>query len=554
MIDLGLWRATIGRFNLTREASSKLRSAISKPVFFDQVSHGLSWLCIVFLVWTLYSVKDNVRCAVSSPFLTLDVLLSESYLVNTTSVTCAAITQLDPPSVTVTSALHLFLHAIGLLTVSVLSVTSIFAKRRVLLSGDIEQNPGPDTVIFDQNSEQETKMATALGDRFKKLEDSLQTKLDMILSQICNQSEMLKQQEETMRRQGELLKQQGDALRKFGIDYEQMKETVSGLCGEIRVVKDNVQKNERAMVAVAVEQDKVTETVANLEAEIDRLESFSRRNNVKFFGIPEASPGEKEDCAEAVTHVLQTYIPNGPWGPETIERAHRLGKFTPNKSNPRPVIAKFQSWRDAIHVMRDREARRDMEHDGIRAAQDMTRRQVERLKRVRAEGKIGYFVNGQLHIKDNQDNQRTDVDNNDDDRHDDHGRHRRQEGNRTLGRRGRGHPQQHSNTFRGPLTRSRSADPSSAFEQPISEPQNMSDVMENLTIGSDEGHPAVLNGSTTDRPRTRSVSARQVTMTESWGNKVNTSTMRTGNEASKVAASATVSEASKAAASASGKQ
>jgi hypothetical protein len=97
-----------------------------------------------------------------------------------------------------------------------------------------------------------------------------------------------------------------------------------------------VQRHEQAIGEVSDKQDRLYETVANLEAEVDRLEGFSRRNNIKFFGIPEANSGKEDDCAQAVLNVLSTYIPQEKWGAETIERAHRLGHFVPNKPNPRP--------------------------------------------------------------------------------------------------------------------------------------------------------------------------------------------------------------------------
>ena len=150
------------------------------------------------------------------------------------------------------------------------------------------------------------------------------------------------------------------------------------------------------LASVADKQDDLIQTVASLEAEVDRLEGFSRRNNIKLFGIPEDVGDTDEDCAEAVRNVLQTYVPENEWSPDVIERAHRLGKPNPRNPNPRPIIAKFQRWGDAMRLMKDREARADMQNDGLRAAQDLTRRQSMKLKQLRDEGKTGYYVNGRL--------------------------------------------------------------------------------------------------------------------------------------------------------------
>ncbi|KAL8594906.1 hypothetical protein ACOMHN_038469 [Nucella lapillus] len=112
---------------------------------------------------------------------------------------------------------------------------------------------------------------------------------------------------------------------------------------------------------------------------------------------------EQEDCAEVVRYVLETYIPEKTWDPDVIERAHRLGKPNSHNRNPRPIIAKFQRWGDAMRVMKDRAAREGMEKGGLRVAQDLTRRQAARLRDLRSEGKMGYFVNGKLRVKDQRD-------------------------------------------------------------------------------------------------------------------------------------------------------
>ncbi|KAL8563105.1 hypothetical protein ACOMHN_058170 [Nucella lapillus] len=44
-----------------------------------------------------------------------------------------------------------------------------------------------------------------------------------------------------------------------------------------------------------------------------------------------------------------------------------------------------------------------MEKGGLRVAQDLTRRQAARLRDLRGEGKMGYFVNGKLRVKDQRD-------------------------------------------------------------------------------------------------------------------------------------------------------
>jgi hypothetical protein len=287
------------------------------------------------------------------------------------------------------------------------------------------------------------------------------------------------------------------------VEQEAIKENVAGLCSVITEVKSSVHRHEQAIDEVSDKQDRLNETVASLEAEIDRLEGFSRRNNIKFFGIPEANPGEEDDCAQAVLHVLNTYIPQETWGTETIERAHRIGRFIPNKPNPRPVIVKFQSWRDAIRVMKDRAARDDMEHDGLRVAQDLTRRQVETLKELRGEGKVAFYVNGKLKVRDDDGDHRSQAENNTNNvAVRGRGGIRGQRGGpRGRGGRGRGlHAAQQQHSASGRVSNQ------GLPVQPINETSGGD-------VTSSQGHPTtdVIE----DRPRTRASSVRQVTMKES---------------------------------------
>ena len=179
-------------------------------------------------------------------------------------------------------------------------------------------------------------------------------------------------------------------MKKFGDEQEAMKKSL--------------KKNEQSISNLSSQQDDLYRVVTDLEAEVDRLEGFSRRNNIKFYGIPEEVGVTEADCVVAVKNILDTYIPEKQWEPDVVERAHRLGKPNPKNPHPRPIIAKFQRWGDAMRLMKDREARNDMEHDGVRAAQDLTRRQTQKLKRLRNEGMTAYYVNGKLRCHDNPKN------------------------------------------------------------------------------------------------------------------------------------------------------
>ena len=70
----------------------------------------------------------------------------------------------------------------------------------------------------------------------------------------------------------------------------------------------------------------IEEVTRRLEDKIDKLESFSKRDNLKFFNVPESTELENNDsCARKILDLLQTCVPDRAWQLSDIVRAHRLG-------------------------------------------------------------------------------------------------------------------------------------------------------------------------------------------------------------------------------------
>ncbi|KAL8563791.1 hypothetical protein ACOMHN_058649 [Nucella lapillus] len=168
-----------------------------------------------------------------------------------------------------------------------------------------------------------------------------------------------------------------------------------------------------------------------------------------------------------------------------IERAHRLGKPNSHNCNPRPIIAKFQRWGDAMRVMKDRAAREGMEKGGLRVAQDLTRRQAARLRDLRSEGKMGYFVNGKLRVKDQRDTVPRSPD-----------RWFNTDSQRAASQR------ESQGLFTNTITQPRHA---RDHDRPISEDDIVADVPASQAHGTDSHIPVRVDA--TARPRTRSTVA-----------------------------------------------
>ena len=84
----------------------------------------------------------------------------------------------------------------------------------------------------------------------------------------------------------------------------------------------------------------------SLNSKIENLEAQSRRQNLKFFNVPES---EKESWEESEHKIRQFMRDTLDIDESTIsiERAHRL----PGKYKPRPIIAKFSFFKDRERVL-----------------------------------------------------------------------------------------------------------------------------------------------------------------------------------------------------------
>ena len=110
-----------------------------------------------------------------------------------------------------------------------------------------------------------------------------------------------------------------------------------------------------------------------LERRVDDNESYTRRQNLRVFGIPNLS-GRKEteeECVEKVMVAISHLEISNDVGIE-IDRAHRIGapkKDVNGKPLAQPIIVRFTSWKARTTVYRNRVKKGD-----VRFYIDLTKR------------------------------------------------------------------------------------------------------------------------------------------------------------------------------------
>lgn len=125
-----------------------------------------------------------------------------------------------------------------------------------------------------------------------------------------------------------------------------------------------INKLEEKVTAVDTRMDVVEKENEYLRAAMDNLEQYSRRNNLRLYGLPESDAGLGVDevvlklCKEKMGLNIRS---------EAIDRAHRLGQQRGGK--PRPIIIKFVDYKTREMLFKNRKM---FKNTGLSLFEDLT--------------------------------------------------------------------------------------------------------------------------------------------------------------------------------------
>ena len=177
---------------------------------------------------------------------------------------------------------------------------------------------------------------------------------------------------------------------------------------------DNFTSIEKNMVFVDEQVQELTaktyknsNDVSDTRRKLLYLEAYSRRENLKFEGIPETFVTREEDGAiqrgegstENTKAVLNEFLERvlGIDDARSIEyqRVHRMGKPRKENGRERIIIARFLSFSDRERVLK---CGRKLKDTGYKMYEDLPKEihvmrnlQMEKLKNARKDGKRAYF-------------------------------------------------------------------------------------------------------------------------------------------------------------------
>ena len=197
-----------------------------------------------------------------------------------------------------------------------------------------------------------------------------------------------------------------DSVSRLNSEMHVLKTRTTKLEKHMEELEEGFQYNEDDFRDIQRDNRKLEHEVFDLKKQLLYMETYSRRENLKFFGIPEDTEctmeeGSQrgvafEDTREVMYKFLEEKLKiERPREKIELQRIHRLGR--PNSLKPRPIIAIFLRYSDRELVMDG--ARKHLKgHQDLHVFEDipkdlyeLRKLQMKKFKEARERGYKAHF-------------------------------------------------------------------------------------------------------------------------------------------------------------------
>lgn len=251
---------------------------------------------------------------------------------------------------------------------------SSYFQRQLMLSADVELNPGPGSQITDDN----TRII---------LEAINETK-----NGICD----LKAEMKSARADLSNLKTEMNSinckLRSLENMYGKLETRVKKMEKSSEELQFQQEVLENDMSCLSIRDEIKDKRLTNIERQLDIIESARLKCSLRIFGLEETEADETE-LKTIVERELLSVGENEEYTENTIASARRIGSKEENSENTRMVIAEFSNADDKFKLFKYRDVLREK---GIKISNDISFMKRQKLKELRERGIIGYYKGDKL--------------------------------------------------------------------------------------------------------------------------------------------------------------
>ena len=143
---------------------------------------------------------------------------------------------------------------------------------------------------------------------------------------------------------------------------------------------DDLEKRVKELESLCQHVSTIDKQLADHCEMLNKLERFSRRNNVRVIGFPQQ---KDEDCLSLTKNLLRDKF---GLADAKIERAHRDGPKVPGK--PQHLLFKLNCYQDKLEIMRHQ--RLALSSESFFCADDLTKQDLQEKRRWKTEVNKAY--------------------------------------------------------------------------------------------------------------------------------------------------------------------
>ena len=119
-------------------------------------------------------------------------------------------------------------------------------------------------------------------------------------------------------------------------------------CKEHRdALKKQMEEQNKRITSLIESERKLTDQINDITSKNLYLEAYSRRENIKFFNIPEV---REEDTEEVLRNFMERDLGYCNARSVEIQRVHRLTTRRNSNTAPRPIIARLLRYKDVEEI------------------------------------------------------------------------------------------------------------------------------------------------------------------------------------------------------------
>ena len=249
----------------------------------------------------------------------------------------------------------------------------------LMLSGDVESNPGP--TMEERVQEMQQSLATHMQMSFQKLSEQIEEQHQRITRQLTEQSQRITDTHQHV------------MSIEHSVTY--MKLTLTNMQTRIQTLEED----QRIQQLDGIENSEATASLGDrlekVEHDMEQKAREERKPNVILHDVKEhlGDNDTNESITKHTVLFLNQHVPSKVWSHGDIKNCFRMGTRVNNIGKTRPILVSFNTFKDKLNVLKTKDYFKTI---NVGVSADLTPYQRDELRKLKSQNKFGFYKQGKL--------------------------------------------------------------------------------------------------------------------------------------------------------------